>query len=94
MATEIAIPLLITLSLFAVAFVVMTRHVRHMQRQRQLPSREAFLAAHEGRAACPVCAGESFRERGLDGQNDACRVVSCDRCGQLLYRDERPAAGD
>ncbi len=92
MAIQIAIPLFVTFCLFVIAFVLMTRHARHMQRQRNLPQREDFLAAHAGRAACPSCAGVSFREHGLDSGDDTCRIVCCAQCGALLYRYELPSA--
>ena len=90
MAIEMAFPLIVTLLFFAGAFLLVGRHLRSMQRQRDLPSRDAWLAARgEAGASCPGCGSYETEEQGLDDKDDDTRVVRCAQCRTLLYRYER-----
>lgn len=90
MAIEMAFPLLITLFFFAGAFVLVGRHLKGMQAQRDLPSRDAWLASRGvAGECCGHCGSSQFDDRGLDDKDDDKRVVSCAQCKALLYRYQR-----
>jgi len=94
MAIEMAFPLIVTLLFFAGAFLLVGRHLRGMQQQRDLPSRDAWLATRgEAGASCAQCGSGEFVEQGLDDKDDDTRIVRCAGCNALLYRYERQISG-
>lgn len=86
---EFIFPILVIFAFFIGSFVVMTLHLRRMSARRALPSREDYRRKNGGKSSCRRCGAESTREFGLDGENDACRVVACIPCRLDLYQCRR-----
>ena len=92
MALEMAFPIVLILTLFIAAFIVLTRHQAHMRAQRKLPDRATYLAAVGADGACKKCGATETVEHGLHGGEDAVRIVSCANCEALLYQYRRDQA--
>ena len=84
-----ALPAIMFVAFFAITFVLITRHLRHMKAQRDLPARAAFFDAHGAEGACPGCGATERAEHGLNHKDDACRIVACAQCAKLLYQYAR-----
>ena len=82
-------PLLVFLLLFIITIIIVSRHQRYMNAQRNLPDRDAFLAAHGNEVRCHKCAGTQTAEHGLDSKDDPIRIVTCADCKALLYQFRR-----
>ncbi len=78
-----ALPAIMFVAFFAITFVLITRHLRHMKAQRDLPARAAFFDAHGAEGATERA------EHGLNHKDDACRIVACAQCAKLLYQYAR-----
>lgn len=89
MALEMAFPIVLILTLFIAAFIVLTRHQAHMRAQRKLPERAAYLAEIGPGGACRKCGATETTEHGLNGGEDRVRIVSCAKCQALLYQYTR-----
>ncbi|MBT0959767.1 hypothetical protein [Denitromonas iodatirespirans] len=94
MALEMAFPIVLILTLFIAAFIVLTRHQAHMRAQRNLPDRATYLASAGADGACPKCGATETAEHGLHGGEDAVRIVTCAKCQALLYQYKRDQAAD
>ncbi|MCB1962480.1 MAG: hypothetical protein KDF24_04870 [Rhodocyclaceae bacterium] len=94
MALEMAFPIVLILTLFISAFVVLTRHQAHMRAQRNLPDRADYFARVGATGACPKCGQTETEEHGLDGGSDDVRIVSCAGCRALLYQFRREMPAD
>ena len=86
-----AFPAIMFVAFFAITFVLVTRHLRRMKAQRELPTRDTFIDAQGGRGACPKCGAAERAEHGLHDKDDHRRIVACAQCSRLLYQYEREA---
>ena len=94
MALEMAFPIVLILTLFITAFIVLTRHQAHMKAQRELPDRDDYFASAGEGGACKKCGSTETTEQGLDDSGDNIRIVSCAGCRALLYQFKRESAPD
>ncbi len=89
MAWEMAFPIVLILTLFITAFIILTKHQAHMKAQRDLPDRNDYLAKAGDGGACKKCGASETTEHGLNGGEDNVRIVACASCGNLLYQFKR-----
>ncbi|TVO59371.1 hypothetical protein [Denitromonas halophila] len=94
MAWEMAFPIVLILTLFISAFIVLTKHQAHMKAQRNLPDRSDYLAAVGNDRACKKCGATETAEHGLNGGEDNVRIVTCASCQALLYQFKREQTAD
>ena len=82
---ELLIPVLIILTFFIGAFVVITKHMREVSARRALPTRDAYLQ-QSASGKCAACGASEQRDFGLDDQYDRKRIVACAACGKELFQ--------
>ena len=91
--SSIPFPILFLFLLFCTMWFLLRAHQRKEAAKRKLPQREAYLAAHALAApACHACGATELKDEGLNSGADARRIVSCTKCGQLLFQFTQDAA--
>lgn len=89
------LPMLFVVVVFFGMWLVMHAHQRREKEKRALPLREAYLQAHGlAEARCHACGSTELSDIGLSHGRDERRVVSCAKCGELMYRFSRASAHD
>lgn len=85
-------PILIAVLFLFVCLAVLHLHQRQLARQRALPLRADYFAAHGLETpVCVHCRSIDTRDIGLNDSTDHRRIVSCAQCNKMLYRYERSA---
>lgn len=91
--SSIPFPILFLFLVFGIMWFLLRKHMRQEAAKRRLPQREAYLTAHALAApVCHACGGTELKDEGLSSGSDTRRIVSCAKCGQLLFQVSRDAA--
>lgn len=89
------LPMLFIVLVFFGMWLVMHTHQRRENEKRALPLRETYLETHSLSAPrCHACGSTELSDIGLTHGKDERRVVSCAKCGELMFRFSRATAHD
>jgi len=74
--------------------ILLSAQARRRREWKQTPALNEYLAAHPSCRTsrgirCSGCGASSMRNWGLESREDPCRLISCNQCGQKLYRIEK-----
>lgn len=93
--SDLPIPVIVVVVLFGGAWLLITSVMRSQARQRALPWREEYLAAHgQTEPACLACGSTRLTDTGLSTNDDEVRLLTCSDCRKDLFRQRRAAGGE
>ncbi len=85
------LPTIFITGIFLIAWIVLYAHQRKEKKKRMLPLLGDFLSSHGMiTPVCHACGKDQLKDEGLGSGDDSRRYVSCQACGTLLYRYDRP----
>ncbi|MDP2170288.1 MAG: hypothetical protein Q8J96_07680 [Rhodocyclaceae bacterium] len=93
--STIPLPLYVAFFFFLGGALLLNLHHRYQNKQRALPARDQYLAAHHlAEPICHVCGSGRLAERGLTHGEDERRIFSCLDCKEMLFQERRAADVD